>query len=167
MLLACKRNGLVTWAGYIIGFPGDTRESVLRDVETLKRELPIDLLEFFFLTPLPGSVDHQRLASAGVPMDDDLNKYDLNHAVTGHPRMSKAEWEEMYRLAWQSYYTKEHCETIMRRAAASGVHPNRMYVTLAYFHHAVAVEGVHPLEGGIFRRKFRRDRRSGVAPRFP
>jgi radical SAM superfamily enzyme YgiQ (UPF0313 family) len=162
MLLECKRNGLMTWAGYIIGFPGDTKESVLRDIETIKRELPIDLLELTFLTPLPGSVDHQRLAAAGVPMDDDLNKYDLNNAVTDHPRMSRAEWEETYRLAWRSFYTKEHCETIMWRAAAKGVHPNRLYVPLAYFHHAVATEGVHPLEGGILRRKRRRDRRPGM-----
>jgi hypothetical protein len=162
MLLECKRNGLMTWAGYIIGFPGDTKESVLRDIETIKRELPIDLMEFFVLTPLPGSVDHQRLVAAGVPMDEDLNKYDVNHVCTAHPRMSKAEWEEAYRLAWKSYYTNEHCETIMRRAAAKGIHPNRMYVPLASFPHAVAVEGVHPLEGGIFRLKFRRDRRPGM-----
>ncbi|MEO8620222.1 MAG: radical SAM protein [bacterium] len=162
MLLECKRNGLMTWAGYIIGFPGDTRESVLRDIETIKRELPIDLLEFFFLTPLPGSVDHQRLVQTGVRMDEDLNKYDLNHVVTDHARMSKAEWEETYRLAWQTYYTKEHSETIMWRAAAKGIHPNRMYVPLAYFHHAVAVEGIHPIEGGVFRRKDRRDRQPGL-----
>jgi len=162
MLLACKRNGLMTWAGYIIGFPGDTRESVLRDVETLKRELPVDLLEFFFLTPLPGSVDHQRLAQAGVPMDPDLNKYDLNHCVTGHPRMSKEEWEETYRQAWALYYTKEHCETVMWRAAAKGVHPNRLFVPLAWFYHAVTIEGVHPIEGGFLRRKYRRDRRPGL-----
>ncbi|MDB4875283.1 MAG: Radical domain protein [Gemmatimonadetes bacterium] len=167
MLLECKRNGLMTWAGYIIGFPGDTRESILRDIETIKRELPIDLLEFFFLTPLPGSVDHQRLVQAGVPMDDDLNKYDLNHVVTDHPRMSKADLEETCRLAWQSYYTKEHTETVMWRAAAKGVHPNRLYVPLAYFHHAVAVEGIHPLEGGILRRKYRRDRRPGLALENP
>jgi radical SAM superfamily enzyme YgiQ (UPF0313 family) len=162
MLLACKRNGRMTSAGYIIGFPGDTRESVLRDVETLKRELPVDLLEFFFLTPLPGSVDHQRLAQAGVAMDPDLNKYDLNHCVTGHPRMSKEEWEETYRLAWASYYTKEHCEKVMWRAAAKGVHPNRLFVPLSWFYHAVTSEGVHPIEGGFLRRKYRKDRRPGL-----
>ena len=33
------------------------------------------------LTPLPGSEDHKRLHEAGVAMDPDLNKYDLNHVV--------------------------------------------------------------------------------------
>ena len=167
MLLACKRNGLLTWGGYILGFPGDTKESILRDIDIIKRELPIDILEFFFLTPLPGSEDHQKLSSAGVAMDPDLNKYDLNHAVTGHARMSRAEWEEAYRLAWEKYYTPEHCETIMRRGAKMGVHPNRMWEPLAYFPHCVRREGVHPLEGGLFRRKRRRDRRPGLPVESP
>jgi hypothetical protein len=33
--------------GYILGFPNDTPESILRDIEIIKRELPVDLLEFF------------------------------------------------------------------------------------------------------------------------
>jgi radical SAM superfamily enzyme YgiQ (UPF0313 family) len=53
MLLAWKQAGIVTYCGYILGFPGDTRESVIHDIEVIKRELPIDLLEFFYLTPLP------------------------------------------------------------------------------------------------------------------
>jgi len=34
-----------------------------------------------------------------VPLDPDLNKYDLEHALTPHPNMSKAEWERLYRDA--------------------------------------------------------------------
>jgi radical SAM superfamily enzyme YgiQ (UPF0313 family) len=55
MLLAWKAAGIWTYAGYILGFPNDTPESVRHDLEILKRELPLDILEFFFLTPLPGS----------------------------------------------------------------------------------------------------------------
>ncbi|MGH9821384.1 MAG: B12-binding domain-containing radical SAM protein, partial [Pyrinomonadaceae bacterium] len=66
MLLAWKHVGIVTYCGYILGFPGDTRESVVRDIEIIKRELPVDLLEFFYLTPLPGSEDHKKLYESGV-----------------------------------------------------------------------------------------------------
>ena len=59
MLLAWKEGRIVTYCGYILGFPGDTRESILHDIEVIKRELPVDLLEFFYLTPLPGSEDHK------------------------------------------------------------------------------------------------------------
>ena len=91
MLQKWRTHGASTFAGYILGFPGDTRESILRDIEIIKRELPLDILEFFFLTPLPGSEDHQKHArSKGVWMDPDLNKYDLNHRVSHHPKMSDA-----------------------------------------------------------------------------
>ncbi len=59
MLLAWKAARVITYCGYIIGFPNDTPESIKRDVEIVKKELPLDILEFFFLTPLPGSEDHQ------------------------------------------------------------------------------------------------------------
>ena len=121
MLLAWKAVGCFTYAGYILGFPNDTAASIIRDIEIIQRELPLDLLEFFCLTPLPGSEDHQKLLKAGVPMDPDMNKYDLEHVTTGHAKMSKAEWEGVYRQAWEVYYTPEHMETIMRRAYATGI----------------------------------------------
>ena len=85
MLQKWRDHGAITYAGYILGFPADTKESILRDIEIIKRELPLDILEFFFLTPLPGSEDHKVLWQKGVWMDDDLNKYDLNHRVAHHP----------------------------------------------------------------------------------
>ena len=59
---------------------------MLRDIRIIQRELPIDFLEFFILTPLPGSEDHQKLALAGTAMDADLNRYDTFHVVTAHER---------------------------------------------------------------------------------
>ena len=38
MLLAWKRAKVMTWAGYILGFPTDTPESIARDIETIKRD---------------------------------------------------------------------------------------------------------------------------------
>ncbi len=161
MLLAWKAVGCFTYAGYIIGFPSDTKESVLRDIEIIKRELPLDLLEFFFLTPLPGSEDHKKLFTAGVPMDPDMNKYDLEHALVAHPKMSKEEWEETYKLAWEHYYTPEHMETILRRAMATRISPGRMMLFLVWFWGAVFLEKVHPLQAGYGRRRVRTDRRPG------
>ncbi len=162
MLLAWKKVGIVTYCGYILGFPDDTRETVVRDIEIIKKELPVDLLEFFYLTPLPGSADHKRLFESGIAMDDDLNKYDLNHAVTGHPKMSKAEWEETYRTAWKSYYTDDHVETILRRAIATGTSPGKTMFFITWFTGCIDIEGIHPLEGGFLRRKHRKTRRSGL-----
>ncbi|HLA94606.1 MAG TPA: radical SAM protein [Pyrinomonadaceae bacterium] len=160
MLLAWKEAGIVTYCGYILGFPNDTRESVIHDIELIKKELPVDLLEFFYLTPLPGSEDHKKLHEAGIAMDADLNKYDLNHAVTGHSQMSQSQWEQTYRDAWATYYTDEHIETILRRAIATGTSPGKTMFFIVWFKGCIDIEGIHPLEGGFFRRKQRLNRRS-------
>jgi len=162
MLLAWKEAGVITYAGYILGFPADTPESIRADIEIIKRELPLDILEFFCLTPLPGSEDHKTLHAQGVAMDADMNKYDLEHVVTGHAKMSQAEWESIYRAAWDAYYTPDHLFTILRRAAAKGVGLSRLVAVLFFFAVCTAIEGVHPLQGGVVRLRFRTDRRPGM-----
>ncbi len=168
MLQQWREHGAITYAGYIIGFPGDTKASILRDVEIIKRELPLDILEFFMLTPLPGSEDHKVLWQQGAWMDDDLNKYDLNHRVTHHVTMSDAEWDSAYRAAWENYYTPDHVRTILRRAAAHELgRPKTALTTILWFKLMILFESVHPLEGGAFRLKFRRDRRHGMRIESP
>ena len=163
MMQKWRDHGALTCAGYILGFPADTKESILRDVEIIKRELPLDLLEFFFLTPLPGSEDHKHLLAKGVWMDPDLNKYDLNHRVSHHGKMSDLEWEEAYRAAWASYYSLDHIRTILRRAGVNRLrYLKSLLSTLLWFHLMIAYENLHPLEGGALRLKFRKDRRPGL-----
>ena len=153
MLQAWRRQKVMTWAGYILGFPTDTPETIARDIEIIKRELPLDILEFFFLTPLPGSEDHKNLYLKGVPMDPDMNNYDLEHVCTAHPRMSDDEWRQVYRDAWARYYTDEHVETVLRRAVVSGIKPRKIADVMAVFSAASRIEGVHPLQCGVLRVK--------------
>jgi hypothetical protein len=168
MLQKWRDHGALTCAGYILGFPADTKETIARDIDIIKRELPLDLLEFFFLTPLPGSEDHKRLLQQGVWMDPDLNKYDLAHRVSHHGKMSDREWEEAYRDAWARYYTPDHIRTILRRAAVNRMrYLKSILSTLLWFHLMIAYENLHPLEGGALRLKFRKDRRPGMPIEHP
>ena len=75
-------------AGYIVGFPFDTPESIHEDIEIIKKELPLDILGFMCLVPLPGS-DRSSAPSAGTGLL--LNLGDMFHAdnqrnvtVSGH-----------------------------------------------------------------------------------
>jgi hypothetical protein len=96
-------------------------------------------------------------------MDPDLNKYDLYHRVAHHPRMPDEDWDDVYRAAWQSFYSLEHMHTVLRRAAANPIgRPRTTLTTLLWFKLMTMFEGVHPLEGGAFRRKSRLDRRHGL-----
>ena len=162
MLLAWKKTGAITTAGYILGFPFDTPESIREDIEIIKKELPLDILEFFCLTPLPGSEDHKVLWQKGEWMHADMNIYDGEHAVANHPKMSKEAWEEIYRTAWATYFTPEHMTTILRRGAANNCSMSRLVSFIFLFCYSVPIENVHPLQGGLLRRKYRRDRRYGM-----
>jgi radical SAM superfamily enzyme YgiQ (UPF0313 family) len=162
MLQQWRKAKVITWAGYILGFPNDTPETIARDIEIIKKELPIDILEFFCLTPLPGSEDHKNLYVRGVPMETDMNKYDLEHVCTAHSIMSKEAWQQVYRDAWSRYYTDEHVETIMRRGLATGLNLRKIIEPITVFSGASWIEGVHPLQFGYVRRKIRTQRRHGM-----
>jgi len=162
MLLAWKAQGIITLAGYILGFPSDTPETIRRDIAIIQEELPLDIVEFFCLTPLPGSEDHQVLWKKGTAMEPDLNRYDVEHVCVAHQRMSREQWEMIYREAWSIYYTPKHMETLLRRAVATGVPVNSLIKVLVNFATTTRLENVHPLQGGIFRLKHPSERRPGL-----
>ncbi len=167
MFQAWRNARVVTIAGYILGFPADTPEKIEQDIKTIQQELPVDLLEFFCLTPLPGSEDHKNNHLKGVWMDPDLNKYDLEHVTMSHSRMSNEEWEQIYRKAWDLYYSPEHIKTLIRRAAAGGPNPSRVMLHIHQFHGTIKYQNVHPLQGGFLRRKIRTQRRPGMPHENP
>ena len=167
MLLAWKAQGIITLAGYILGFPADTPQTIRRDIAIIQKELPLDILEFFCLTPLPGSEDHQVLWKKGIAMEQDLNKYDVEHVCTAHPRMSKDEWEMIYREAWSLYYTPGHMRTLLRRMAATGGPILSLLKVLVAFATTVRLENVHPLQAGILRLRHPSERRPGLPQEHP
>jgi radical SAM superfamily enzyme YgiQ (UPF0313 family) len=162
MLQAWRKQNVITFAGYILGFPTDTPETIARDIEIIKKELPIDILEFTCLTPLPGSEDHKILHTKGIPMDPDLNNYDSEHPCTAHPLMSKETWEKVYMDAWRRYYSPAHVETIMRRGEVDGINRTKLFDMLTIFLGAPTIEDVHGLQFGFIRRKVRTQRRYGM-----
>jgi hypothetical protein len=82
--------------------------------------------------------------------------------------MSDLEWEEAYRAAWNAFYTPEHINTILRRTCANERgRPGTTLSTILWFYLMILFEGVHPLEGGAVRLKFRRDRRPGMKRENP
>ena len=159
MFQAWRAQQVVTYAGFIMGLPNDTPETVKRDLAIIQREVPVDVIEISILTPLPGSEDHKNLYMRGVWMDPDLNKYDLECVTFEHPLMSREELQQAYWDAWDHYYTFAHAETLMRRALVDGIKPVRIWQHLLQIYGAMRYERVHPQQCGYFRRRIRRDRR--------
>ena len=157
-----RKQGIVTYAGFIMGLPGDTPETVKRDLKIIQREVPVDLLELTILTPLPGSEDHLNMFKRGEWMDPDLNKYDLECVTFKHATMSHDTLQDLYWEAWDTYYSWDHAETLMRRAVADGIKPVRIWQNMLQIYGAMKFERVHPQQCGYFRRRDRKQRRAGL-----
>ena len=113
--------------------------------------MPVDLIEFMILTPLPGSEDHQKMAAAGEYMDPDLNKCDPSHVVARHPTLSQDAWQDVHSKAWEAFYTPEHFETVMRRAEAVGLGISEHFKELI-FRAIHRQEGIHrKIDGKLVR----------------
>ncbi|MFA6600597.1 MAG: radical SAM protein [Candidatus Omnitrophota bacterium] len=160
MLQKWRDSGVLTYAGYIIGFPADTYESVMRDVEFLKSEIPLDFVEFFIMTPLPGSKDYEKHCFDKIPMEQDTNQYDTAHVCVKHPIMSNEELMKTYDDAWKSFYSRAHMLTLMKRYQPRGKR-RRVMLSLIWFCYSIFVEEIHPLLGGFIRMKGRKNRRPG------
>jgi len=77
------------------------------------------------------------------------------------------EWRAAYRDAWLTYYDPAHVETLVRRAVACGIPAVKITASVLRFFGSVTVEGVHPLQAGFLRRKYRRDRRPTLPRESP
>jgi len=81
--------------------------------------------------------------------------------------MSREQWQQVYSQAWDSYYSMEHLETLMRRATLVGRNPKRIMEIALEFYACAKFEHVHPLQGGFIRRKLRRERRPSLPRENP
>jgi radical SAM superfamily enzyme YgiQ (UPF0313 family) len=162
-LLSAYRNaGIFSHVGYILGFPFDTRESILADLDRLMNDLQVDMASFFILTPLPGSVDHLRMLDSGGYLEPDFNRYDSFHETmhyTGFPE--EGSLQALYEEAWQKFYSFENMSAILNRAT-----PRRYWDLFRNFlwYRAAVLEKRHPMSAGFFRMKGRSQVRPGVKP---
>src|SRR5262249_23852844 len=72
--------------------------------------------------------------------------------------MSREEWAYAYRESWKRYYSYEHCERVMRRAASMRGFGSILFI-MTWFKASFELENCHPVESGLLRLKSRRDRR--------
>ena len=77
--------------------------------------------------------------------------------------MSSKDWDgRTTRPGRLNFNTMEHMETVLRRLVAKKGRANNALVLITWFMSSIHLEKIHPLESGLFRLKFRRDRRPGL-----
>jgi len=105
---------------YILGFPGDTPERIARDIRNVQQELPVDLLEFFILTPAAGLGRPPSAAQDGVwdgPRHENNN--DSSSTFTPATRSYISRVAGSHRKAGDLYYSPS---TSRRSSAAPRRH---------------------------------------------
>jgi hypothetical protein len=76
--------------------------------------------------------------------------------------MSRQELQAVYEQAWSLYYTREHIETLLRRAVVTKLPMMSLAKVLVQFTTMMQLEKVHPLQSGVLRMKTPSERRPGL-----
>jgi len=157
----CHSFGITCHAGYILGLPFDTTESIKQDVAELQRMM-FDSASFYILAPLPGSKDHQRWWKEGRWMHEDFNAYDSAHVAVKPERMSCDELMEAYHNAWEQFYSTEHMVNVLRLWRGDPHYYKERLSFFIWYLYASRIERLHPMNCGFWTVRHRNDRRSGL-----
>lgn len=102
-----KKVGLKTHAGYIIGYPGETEETI-QDTVNFARELNTDIAAFWIASPLPGSDLYLLAKQKGYLRTDakwaDYSPLSNNRQVMQLPNLSPERVRFLHRKALRQYY---------------------------------------------------------------
>lgn len=158
----CHSLGIACHAGYILGLPFDTLESLEKDIAELQR-LRFDSASFYIMTPLPGSKDHQQLWNKRQWLDKDFNTYDAAHVSVEPERMTRDELMQAYRKAWEQFYSTEYMVSVLKTWRNSVKHYWGRMFFFAWYLYASRIERLHPMNCGFWTVRYRSDRR----PSYP
>jgi hypothetical protein len=160
LIEAYRSAEISTHVGYIIGFPGDTTDSIRADLNFLMQQVRPDHASFFMLMPLPGSMDHLGMVKLGEWMHSDYNLYDSHHEVMHHPNLKDGEWRRLYFEAWHTFYSIENMRAVLQRSSPQMYRNN--FLRFFWYKNSIQTERRHPMMCGFFRLKGRTSRRPGI-----
>jgi radical SAM superfamily enzyme YgiQ (UPF0313 family) len=156
----CHSLGITCHAGYILGLPFDTPNSIKEDVAELQ-QMMFDSASFYILSPLPGSKDHQRWWKEKRWMHEDFNMYDSAHVAVQPERMSREELLEAYRNAWEQFYSTVHMVNVLKIWRYNHHYYREKLAFFMWYLYASRIERLHPMNCGFWTVRRRDDRRSG------
>ncbi len=99
----CRRLGIQTHANFLLGLPGENRDSALRSIE-FAIGLNTHTLQFAIATPYPGTAFYAEAVREGWLIKDSWRDFDpAGEAVVSYPDYASDEIVEMYHLAWRRW----------------------------------------------------------------
>jgi radical SAM superfamily enzyme YgiQ (UPF0313 family) len=156
----CHTFGITCHAGYILGLPFDTSESIKEDISVLQG-MGFDSASFYILSPLPGSKDHQRWWNEGRWMHEDFNTYDSAHVAVEPENMTREELQEAWHAAWEQFYSTDHMVDVLKKWRHDNWHYWDRLSFFSWYLYASRIERLHPMNCGFWTVRYRNDRRPG------
>lgn len=128
----CKKHGLETFGFFMLGFPEDTRETIMETIR-FAVELDMTISKFDIAVPLPGTPMFEMLDSRGLIRTRDWSRYIFHRTdapLFDHPSLSWDELDGLYRLAFRRAYLRPRY--ILKRLA-HGLRTGGLWYDISYF----------------------------------
>jgi anaerobic magnesium-protoporphyrin IX monomethyl ester cyclase len=100
-----RESGLMTVAGVILGFPGETPETAWKTIKFVEKINPDDV-GYYIATPYPGTPMYDYVKKMGWLKIHDFDKYDTATPTFESPTISMKEISEIRERAFQSFYLR-------------------------------------------------------------
>jgi radical SAM superfamily enzyme YgiQ (UPF0313 family) len=100
-----KEVGLMTVAGVVFGFPGETKETIWETIKFIERISPQDV-GYYIATPYPGTPLYDFVKESGWLKVTDFDKYDTATPIFDIPTISMQELREIRERALQRFYLR-------------------------------------------------------------
>ena len=102
----CKKIGFETWAFFILGLPGETKDTIKNTIKFAK-EIDPDFPKFHILKPYPNSDIYKELMEKNLIDDFDYEKYGIHTAPVHHlPDLNAHDLIKWQRKAYRSFYLR-------------------------------------------------------------
>jgi hypothetical protein len=150
----CRAHGITTHFSNILGFPSDTRATILEHLRAL-RELRPDLASFYILTPIPGTEQYSDFLAQGWITEPNLDRFDGACVTWRHPLLSFDELGELlYRCYREFNPMRDVAARLFRlRRIDGGRRAGALHSTLGYALQSrySAARRTPPMAGGVLR----------------
>jgi radical SAM superfamily enzyme YgiQ (UPF0313 family) len=100
-----KEVGLMTVANVVLGFPGETKETIWETIKFIERLSPNDV-GYYIATPYPGTPLYETVKEKGLLKITDFNKFDTATPVFEMGTMSEQELRDIRERAFQRFYLR-------------------------------------------------------------
>jgi hypothetical protein len=148
----CRKHRVSTHFSTILGFPSDTRQSVLEQLEAMKRLSP-NQASFNVLTPVPGTEQYDDFLARGWITEKNLDRFDGSLLTWSHPTFGREELTDLLYHCFRDFYSVRHIVTsaFTHYGGRQSLSVLAGYLVFALFCRHAASRREHPLAGGIWR----------------